>query len=97
MSVREPGPHAPPAVSSSFVSEFRVSARQVQVIICKTGDEPLVVKISNLRMLLQPFLRALFQGVFIIASLISSLLHSHVTLNLKWCDKIKLSNLLFQV
>ena len=28
------------------------------------------------------------------SSLISSLLHSHVTLNLEWCDTIKLSNLL---
>jgi len=28
------------------------------------------------------------------SSLISSLLHSRVTLNLEWCDEIKLSNLL---
>jgi len=32
--------------------------------------------------------------IIMLSLLISSLLHSRVTLNLEWCDKIKLSNLL---
>ena len=39
-------------------------------------------------------IRHLCSGTESSSSLISSLLHSHVTLNLKWCDTIKLSDLL---
>jgi len=83
LMVRVVGRHVPVRVPGVGVA--------VQGLGCGSRSDPGSI-LMPFWTLLEPFDR--YRAISSSSSLISSLLHSHVTLNLEWCDKIKLSNLL---